>query len=186
MKTPDIYMKEMEGSEAPVGLSWEEYCLQYPKEAAIRLRLMQEDLIKLYPKEDYIMNNVIMFITGDASNVMNFDTVKEAQDYAESLGEGDEFSVFTLYTKGTRSGITWETQVDTGTNLREIKKTEIKGKRSGGTWSVLEEETLMTSYRSKMPIRQIAEALGRSYNACYCKINAIKKKKKDAKQKRTE
>jgi len=121
------------------------------------------------------MNNVIMF-TNDTR--YDFDTVKEAQEYAATLTEGDEFSIFTLYTKGTRAGIIWETQVDTGTNLREIKKAEAKKGKRGGTWSVLEEETLMSNYKDKMPIKQIAEALGRSYNACYCKIDAIKRKAK--------
>ena len=121
------------------------------------------------------MNNVIMFANATR---YDFDTVKEAQEYAATLTEGDEFSIFTLYTKGTRAGIVWETQADTGTNLREIKKAKVKKGKRGGTWSVLEEETLMAHYKSKMPIKQIAEALGRSYNACYCKIDAIKRKAK--------
>ena len=76
------------------------------------------------------MNNVIMFTNATR---YDFDTVKEAQEHAATLTEGDEFSIFTLYTKGTRAGIIWETQVDTGTNLREIKKAEAKkGKRGRG------------------------------------------------------
>lgn len=118
------------------------------------------------------MKNVIMFVTG-ITGTEQFDTVKEAQEYAATLTEGDEFSIFTLYTKGTRAGIVWKTQTDTATNLREIKKS----KRSGA-WSILEEDTLMSHYKSKMPIKQIAEKLGRSYNACYCKVHAIKRREK--------
>ena len=121
------------------------------------------------------MNNVIMFANATR---YDFDTVKEAQEHAATLTEGDEFSIFTLYTKGTRAGIIWETQADTAANLREIKKAEAKKGKRSGTWSTLEEETLMANYKNKMPITQIAEALGRSYNACYCKIDAIKKKAK--------
>ena len=49
---PDIYRKGMQKFEIPIGLSWLEYCLLHPKEAAAKLQLMHEELVKLQTKED--------------------------------------------------------------------------------------------------------------------------------------
>ena len=51
-----------------------------------------------------------------------FDTVAEAQKYAEIDTTIRSFGIYTLYSHGSRESINWNLQTSTADNLREIKK----------------------------------------------------------------
>ena len=115
-----------------------------------------------------------------------FDTVAEAQRYAEIDTTIRSFGIYTLYSHGSRESINWNLQTSTADNLREIKKVK-KAPRSSSTWTALEIETLKQNYGLRgMSIPDIAKALNRTYNAVYSKLvqqklvtpRSIRKKKK--------
>ena len=116
------------------------------------------------------MKTTLLFVNDDPlAEVYEFNTVKEAQDWAENHCETGVFKIFTLYSVGQTTGITWKLQTDTGTNLREAKKT-----RHGTTWSPREIQALQDSLKAGTTLKKIAETLGRSYHATYCKAIAKK------------
>jgi hypothetical protein len=125
------------------------------------------------------MKPVVMVIENASATVSKtneFDTVKEAQTYANDLGEGEEFQIYTLYIQGHRAGIQWTLQTDTGTNLRTVKKELVKkAPRSSTNWTQLEIDTLIKNHKNGLAITKIAKGLGRTYNATYCKLQALKK-----------
>ena len=108
----------------------------------------------------------VQLLYGDIA--LYFDTIQEAQVHATELNY-EEFAIYTLYMLGIREGITWKLQTDTATNLREAKKT-----RHGTTWSPREIQALKDSLKAGTTLKKIAETLGRSYHATYCKAVAKK------------
>jgi len=129
------------------------------------------------------MQNILLMFNDE---MKWFDTVKHAQDYAILLPLSEEFAIYTLHMKGKRSGIEWTPVTDHASNLRAIAKgtssmktttKELRktAKRSGA-WTDTEIKTLATNRKTGMEIQKIATALGRSYNACYSKLQTLKKR----------
>ena len=112
------------------------------------------------------MKPVFLFLEGDSAGF--FDTVKEAQEYAEER-KADQAAVYTLYSHGERTGISWKVQADTGTNLRTVKQQKTEGIRSGA-WTSREVQTALDNYKAGMSITDIATALNRTYNSVYLKV----------------
>jgi hypothetical protein len=122
------------------------------------------------------MKPVLLRITGTPANeneVHWLDTIKEAQEKASANPDCD-FGIYTLYMTGARpTEITWELNTEPVANLIANKQAKAakpvkKGGRAGA-WTVREVATLMEARKKKMPIREIAVKLGRSYNSCYMK-----------------
>jgi hypothetical protein len=111
---------------------------------------------------------VIEYATDSKTN--EFDTVKEAQDYANGLSGGGEFQIYTLYTQGHRASIQWELQTDTGTNLRAVKQAKIE---RSGNWSLHEKNALKLAVKAGKSYSEIATALHRTYNSVYLKAKAL-------------
>lgn len=114
-------------------------------------------------------------------DMTGFATVAEAQAFADTLGGNTNFEIFTLYTRGTRpTTIAWELLTDNATNLRENTKAKAAKKktRGGNPWTQIELDALIDARRRKVPLKRIAENLGRTYASIYTKSQALKKKGK--------
>lgn len=117
----------------------------------------------------------ILFNDGLEFENIECDTIEEAYEAAKICEHFKPvFHIYTLYTTGVPTGITWKLATDHATNVRE-------NKRKGNEWTNTELETAQNAYALGKSITEIAKSLHRSYNAVYCKLNAqglIKNKRK--------
>jgi DNA-binding NarL/FixJ family response regulator len=112
-----------------------------------------------------------ILLIADTVGMLEFDTVKEAVDYAEQVEQDPEFHIYSLFSRGERRGIEWKLATDTATNLRENRKEEEKKRK--GTWTTREVDIALEHLGKGVPISDIAKGLKRSYNAVYSKLLAL-------------
>jgi hypothetical protein len=129
------------------------------------------------------MKPLLLIVTPENTDTryIECDTVKDAQTFAEQLAEPANFEIFALYSVGSRT-IKWDLATDHATNLRENARAKAKPAKKiskrAGAWSLVELNAAVNARRKGMPLQQIADKLGRSYNSVYMKLQKEKKKAK--------
>ena len=118
------------------------------------------------------MKPILLVLDQNVEKAKEFDTVKEAQEAVAKQGiENFGFvDIYTLYASA-KFEVKWELATDTGANLRENKKAEVKQQPRKGEWTNLEIDTLETAVKSgTMTASDIAEKLKRPTHSITSKM----------------